>query len=1061
MPQAIPAVIAAIKSIAVAAGSAAGAVTGSVAVAKAVTGFVGGALSLGAIKGGMAASIGAVVGTTLLSAGVSALAPKPPVARAQLQTTVGTLGPRKWVAGRCAVGGHSLTPTPMQSASGKISTVAYATGGCGPVGPLEGLWFGSDFVTFQPNGAAIGKWAPALGCVHNKGYWDQAALTLPSNHPVEWTSQHWAAGCATTLFWIKTDAKEFQRNSIEQPRFLWRADEATVVDPRTGEPATYSNGGYNRACVAYTYVKGLSRNSERLQGMFLSDDEIDIPVWQYWATVCDTNGWRFAGEISAGDDKNATLEALCFGGGAVPISRAGKLSLLISAPAVSVLTVTDDDWIGLPELASANEKFALFNSLIPRFAHEPARFDIVDGTPIEPAAWLEEDDGIRRSNAIEVPWCTWATQAGQIVAYAGYNDREPLTLTGTLMPNLRYSVLNGDCFTWQSARLGASIKFKVVETSAINPDMSVSIVAITETDAKHVLALGTETLPAPRQALPPFDPSLVPQPASGIWSLAAAQITAGGTVLPVLRVTRSAGELDTLVTQVIVRHRLNGATGWLSEYLLDASALSVEIGEVTPGTAYQVGIWYVNANGATSASPRILGPVTTGSLVAGQTAAQPANLLPGGGPLVVPGRPGAGWLGPVGERWQITESNLAYYGLAMWKRDLDGAVWDDLLSPSMAVSAGEVVSALVTLGRFGTWSAGDVGAALHFYGADGAPIGSPVIIGWALDGVQVGPGVYDVKIEGITAPVGAVDMRFSTGVANGAGSGYAAFWRAKVNRGPIAFPWSDEATTGRLWEARIGENIITPGGDVAVPAEILNAFVPRLEGPNSTVVEASFTGAVLSGQLPRLLTVRRWEGDTDVSALSSWSLVATGCTATVSAGVVTITAVTATGSITVTSVKDGLSLSHQIGVVRNLAAPPATGGGGATTAVDTTIDPTSSATLVTCAGPLTVRAGAAGLVGISAGLSYTTSSAGISAAAGRVRYRALPGGAWTWASGAEISAERAASGSPFEPEEGYIDLIGGVIGLTSGTDYEFELQLRRATGTGTLSFFGNFAVEAS
>lgn len=639
MPQAIPAVLAALQTAANfvigAAASATFAVTGSAAAAAAVSNFVAGAVTLGAAGAGVAGAAGALVGTAALSGAISAMAPKPPVARAQLQTTAGTLGPRKWVVGRCGLGGHSLTPTPMQSASGKIATVAYAVGGVGPVGTLEGLWFGDDFVTFQPNGVANGKWSAALGCVSNVGSWSNTALTLPSNHPAEWTAAHRGDGCGMALFWIRTEAKEFQRNSPQTPRFLRRGELAYVLDPRTGAQATYASGGFNRACVAYTFCRGIYRNGQLIMGLGLSDAEIDLPAYQYWATVCDTNGWRLAGEISAGDDRNETLKAICFGGGAIPVTRAGKESVIVSAPGVSVATITDDDWVDLPLLESKVETFALPNTIIPRFSHEPARFDVVDGSQVAPAAWLEADGGIERTATVEVPWCTWATQAAQIAAYGGYNDREPLKLTGRLKASRRYDVFPGDCFTWQSAELGTSIKFKLVGFTAIGEDLSVTILAETETDAKHALALGTTTTPAPRQALPPFDPAAVPQPADGIWSLTAAEITAGDTVLPVLRVTRSAGELDTLVTQVIVRHRLNGATGWLSEYLLDASALSVEIGEVTPSTAYQVGVWYVNANGATSASPRIIGPVTTGALVAGTAASVPWDglLLPDGTPV--------------------------------------------------------------------------------------------------------------------------------------------------------------------------------------------------------------------------------------------------------------------------------------------------------------------------------------------------------------------------------------------------------------------------------------------
>ncbi len=702
--------------------------------------------------------------------------------------------------------------------------------------------------------------------------------------------------------------------------------------------------------MAYTYLRGVWKDDILIQGFGIPDDEIDLDGYSYWADVCDTNGWRLAGEISAGDDRAAVLTAICAHGGAVPVHRAGLESVNVSAPGVSVVTLTDDDWIGLPELGSATEKFTLANQIIPRFAWESARFDLTDAEPISPAAWLESDDNIERSTVFPLPWCTSLTQAGQIAAYAGYNDREPQQLLGTLKPSKRYSALPGDCFSWQSAELGVTIKFRLQAVTAINEDLSIAIQAVTETDAKHALALGTTALPPARQAMPPFDDRAV--------------ITIADNVAP------QPDNRQALMRPLAPDNRsiaLPGLPDWTVESVSDRVL-----------TAY----------------------VARRPIAAGTFTAE---------------------------------------------------------GPNWPVKPGETISASIYVAKRGTWTTGDIEAAIRFFDVDGDPLPFAAVQDWA-DGEEVGTNQRMLSTTAIVAPSGAVSGSLCVGVFGASGSGSVEFWRGYVTGGAVLGDYNDRGTSDVLLTPEVGKNVLGPDGNLLPAVEVLNTFTTRIEGPASATIQADFRGTVLAGQLPRTLTVRLLRGTDDVSASASWGLTANGSTASVTGGAVTITDTAGSGSITVTATLDGVPYTQVIEVTKINAAPPVAGGGGATTAVDTTINSTSSTSLVTVGGPLTVRAGAVGQIVFNALLTFTTTSAFDTDAATRIRYRAVGSGSWLWAD-VEATSDFPARGGT-EPARGSINGGAIVTGLTSGTDYECELLARSPSGA-TLFFEGSFTAEAT
>jgi len=232
--------------------------------------------------------------------------------------------------------------------------------------------------------------------------------------------------------------------------------------------------------------------------------------------------------------------------------------------------------------------------------------------------------------------------------------------------------------------------------------------------------------------------------------------------------------------------------------------------------------------------------------------------------------------------------------------------------------------------------------------------------------------------------------------------------------------------------------------------------VPTLRAFAAQRVVADHTGAILSGQLPRVVQAVRQRGDLDVSASTSWSVSTENVTATVSAsGRVTISAVTTTGWVDVTGERDGVGLTERIAVIVDQLPPPSSGSGGGTSASDSTIATVDSATYGTVhAGPLTVRTGTAGEVACSAPLDFVaeaTAPTGSYGLRGKWQWRGPLG---TWADIAAEISESATSVVIFIPADSAYEATGGFLsvaqtktGLTPATDYEFQLLLRTPSGT--------------
>ncbi len=267
--------------------------------------------------------------------------------------------------------------------------------------------------------------------------------------------------------------------------------------------------------------------------------------------------------------------------------------------------------------------------------------------------------------------------------------------------------------------------------------------------------------------------------------------------------------------------------------------------------------------------------------------------------------------------------------------------------------------------------------------------------------------------------------------------------------------------------------LVTRGLQIGVEdgADVTANAVPTLSLSLETIeIRADFAGTVLPGQLPRSIKATRKQGDFDVSGSTFWSIVPVGCTATISAtGTIDVTACTSAGHITVSSRRDGLTLTFAVVVLRPASPPPQASGGAGGAASDSTINSVSSASYGSAnAGPLTVTIGPAGSVSLTAPLDFTVDPSfgtGNFGLRGKWQRRA-GGGAWT-----DVSAERlqglvttvgtAQDGRFVIMGTGFISVDNSITGLTPGTVLQFQLLLRTDSGTRTRFCTGTAAAVPS
>jgi hypothetical protein len=333
----------------------------------------------------------------------------------------------------------------------------------------------------------------------------------------------------------------------------------------------------------------------------------------------------------------------------------------------------------------------------------------------------------------------------------------------------------------------------------------------------------------------------------------------------------------------------------------------------------------------------------------------------------------------------------------------------------------------------------------QFRDANLAVVGTPAVI----TSTAMPRALTDGPIGGfLTVPAGAARVEFSVSVTSSA----AGSMTAAIAEPMIAYAAPDQTT----------HPTFNPGPNASDGADVTGQNDPRLVLPAPVEITFQHTGALVVGQLPRTIQARRELGTTDVTGSTAWSITATGCTATIQTagdanpGRITITAATGTGKIVVTAVRDGITLTGEVAVIRKDLPPPVTSGPNASALVNAALTTSSYGPVL---AELFITLGAAGQAVLSAPLTISVSSGtGEQLARGKWMRETSPG---TYADvGAEAISAPGAIGAP-EPVEGSLSVSATVTGLTPSSNQRFRLFGRRSSGSNTMNFFGTASASGS
>ncbi len=226
-------------------------------------------------------------------------------------------------------------------------------------------------------------------------------------------------------------------------------------------------------------------------------------------------------------------------------------------------------------------------------------------------------------------------------------------------------------------------------------------------------------------------------------------------------------------------------------------------------------------------------------------------------------------------------------------------------------------------------------------------------------------------------------------------------------------------------------------------------------------IYADHTGTVQAGQLPLDVQASRFNNLVNVTTSSTWSFAVAsgGITASIGAatGILNITALASTASVTITSVYLGIERSRLLVVTKSTAPPPSsgTGGGGGTTASDSTFSSFNSTGMAAVSNELTVVAGTAGQVQLSAPLTVGTGTS--------INGEYQVYGIWQWDStgaGVWVDLGTESDSSPNCEVNAGIVTRGAIsvsytkTALTPSSSYKFRLRARKFSGTAVMYLYG-------
>jgi len=406
--------------------------------------------------------------------------------------------------------------------------VVYSAGG--PIESIDAYY--TDFASVS--------WGSASGGIRNaNGYFkdflyenhqlgerpESAALITPSGWgtPTDWGTSYKLSGKAAVGWSLKWDSKSGKFASgapqlgIRGKGVKWwdprdddtypgGAGDQRWADPRTdksGHDGAWPTWLYtdNPGIVALGYALGRWERDESdtdseyqlTFGVGIPQDGIVVDDFIDLANLCDENEWTVNGILWEPGDKWANLKRVLEAGGAQPCFKGGRLGLKLSAPRVSLDTITRDDIaegeLRVPGCLPWRDRF---NTVIPKCTSPAHKWQLQQSTiELTSSTFVAEDGEVKRE---EMPFemVTDFNQCAQLAAYKLYDAREAGPITLSLGPRFRF-YSGGDMLAVDdelAAYLGLTTNTLVMLSRQLDPaTMTVTANFVTEDSDKHTAAL--------------------------------------------------------------------------------------------------------------------------------------------------------------------------------------------------------------------------------------------------------------------------------------------------------------------------------------------------------------------------------------------------------------------------------------------------------------------------------------------------------------------------------------------------------------------------------------------
>lgn len=496
------------------------------AVAKAV-GTVSGILSAVFSLAGNPVLAGAFAANAALMGVVSkATANKPPAQGSSTMIRIGANQPMPYMIGRAYSGGCRVHQVGYGESDDIPNVFALFVDvySCG--GPLHAHI--ADYADFEPltftGSNANGYFHNNLHRFYQMGATpESSALATHWADPADWGAAYKLSGLAAEAWnagWPEEGdifASGFPQTGVEWEGVLnydarqdstypggsgsqrW-ADPADKVAFAAAKPTW----GYNRCPGLHglRYALGIWERDEtdtdapyvQVFGMGLPWDGIVVEDFVELANVCDANGWTVNGTIyesGAPGECWANLKRILAAGGARPVFKGAKLGVMMSAPRVSLDTITRDDLAGAVAVPAMKSWRSRPNTLIPEVVDPDQKWEFGQSNPVQVLDYVEADGG-ERPDVAHYDLVTNYDQGAQLAAYELIDGREQGPIPVPLKPRFRRYRIDSrltlsDELQAEWALLTPEVR--VIGHSVDPKTMTVTLTLVTETNDKHAFAL--------------------------------------------------------------------------------------------------------------------------------------------------------------------------------------------------------------------------------------------------------------------------------------------------------------------------------------------------------------------------------------------------------------------------------------------------------------------------------------------------------------------------------------------------------------------------------------------